>query len=129
MKLLNEKITKFDVTQVIYYSMVLIILRVDLIFLDNTPTGGDMGAHVVPIKYFIENFASSSKAKEEIIATYEGEDIIIGYNGEYLKDVINHTTGDEITIKLNTPISATLFVDPNKQKNKIMLLMPVRINS
>ena len=61
MKLLNEKITKFDATQVIYYSMVLIILRVDLIFLDNTPTGGDMGAHVVPIKYFIENFASSFK--------------------------------------------------------------------
>ena len=61
MKLLNEKITKFDATQVIYYSMILIILRVDLIFLDNTPTGGDMGAHVVPIKYFIENFASSFK--------------------------------------------------------------------
>ena len=61
MKLLNEKITKFDATQVIYYLMVLIILRVDLIFLDNTPTGGDMGAHVVPIKYFIENFASSFK--------------------------------------------------------------------
>jgi len=61
MKLLNEKIIKFDLTQVIYYSMILIILRVDLIFLDNTPTGGDMGAHVVPIKYFIENFASSFK--------------------------------------------------------------------
>jgi len=61
MKLLNEKIIKFDLTQVIYYSMILIVLRVDLIFLDNTPTGGDMGAHVVPIKYFIENFASSFK--------------------------------------------------------------------
>ena len=71
----------------------------------------------------------SSKAKEEIIATYEGEDLIIGYNGEYLKDVINHTTGQEVSIKLNTPISATLFVSPNKNENKIMLLMPVRINS
>ena len=59
MKLLNEKITKFDLTQVIYYSIILILLRVDLIFVNNTPTGGDMGAHVVPIKYFIENFASS----------------------------------------------------------------------
>ena len=59
MKLLNEKITKFDLTQVIYYSIILILLRVDLIFVNNTPTGGDMGAHVVPIKYFIENFASN----------------------------------------------------------------------
>ncbi len=76
-----------------------------------------------------EDPESSSKAKEEIIATYEGEDLIIGYNGEYLKDVINHTSGDEVTIKLNTPISATLFVGPDKFENKIMLLMPVRINS
>tara|TARA_B100000579_G_scaffold342250_1_gene294301 strand:- start:1752 stop:3947 length:2196 start_codon:yes stop_codon:yes gene_type:complete len=61
MKLLNEKLNKIDIAQVIFYSMILILLRVDLIFLDNTPTGGDMGAHVVPIKYFIENFASSFK--------------------------------------------------------------------
>ena len=61
MKLLNDKKIKFDLTQVIYYSMILILLRVDLIFVDNTPTGGDMGAHVVPIKYFIENFAANFK--------------------------------------------------------------------
>ncbi len=82
-------------------------------------------------QFFIttEDPESSSKAKEEIIATYEGDDLVIGYNGEYLKDVINHTTGEEVTIKLNTPISATLFVGPNNNENKIMLLMPVRINS
>ncbi len=82
-------------------------------------------------KLFIttEDPESSSKAREEIIATYEGEDLIIGYNGEYLKDVINHTIGDEVTIKLNTPISATLFIDTDKYENKIMLLMPVRINT
>tara|TARA_Y100001970_G_scaffold278355_1_gene383924 strand:- start:1661 stop:2770 length:1110 start_codon:yes stop_codon:yes gene_type:complete len=82
-------------------------------------------------KFYIttEDPESSSKAKEEIIATYDGEEIMIGYNGEYLKDVINHTTGEEVTIKLNTPISASLFVDSNISKNKIMLLMPVRINS
>ena len=82
-------------------------------------------------QFFIttEDPESSSRAKEEIIATYEGEDLIIGYNGEYLKDVINHTTGEEVTIKLNTPISATLFIGSKKDENKVMLLMPVRINS
>ena len=65
----------------------------------------------------------------DLIKYYDGEDLIIGYNGEYLKDVINHTTGEEVTIKLNTPISATLFVGNKKDENKIMLLMPVRINS
>tara|TARA_B100000945_G_scaffold317089_1_gene319261 strand:+ start:170 stop:1279 length:1110 start_codon:yes stop_codon:yes gene_type:complete len=82
-------------------------------------------------QFFIttEDPESSSRAKEEVIATYEGEDLIIGYNGEYLKDVINHVSGDEVSIKLNTPISATLFIGPGKDENKIMLLMPVRINS
>tara|TARA_Y100001970_G_scaffold52696_1_gene66681 strand:- start:2014 stop:3123 length:1110 start_codon:yes stop_codon:yes gene_type:complete len=82
-------------------------------------------------QFFIttEDPEASSRAKEELIATYDGEDLLIGYNGEYLKDVINHTTGDEVTLKLNTPISATLFIGPDKNENKIMLLMPVRINS
>ena len=61
-----------------------------------------------------EDPESSSKAKEEVIAEYEGEDLTIGYNGEYLKDVINHTDGDKVVLKLNTPISATLFVGAKK---------------
>jgi DNA polymerase sliding clamp subunit (PCNA homolog) len=82
-------------------------------------------------QFFIttEDPESSSKAREEIIATYEGGDLIIGYNGEYLKDVINHISGNEVIIKLNTPISATLFTGHKNDENKIMLLMPVRINT
>ena len=56
MKLLNEKITKFDATQVIYYSMILIILRVDLIFLDNDGTIAiEWGAYGVPETFLIQN--------------------------------------------------------------------------
>ena len=76
-----------------------------------------------------EDPESSSRAKEETIAEYEGEDLTIGYNGEYLKDVINHVSGDTVIIKLNTPISATLFTGSNEEETKTMLLMPVRLNS
>jgi len=76
-----------------------------------------------------EDPESSSRAKEEIVGVYEGEDLIIGYNGEYLKDVISHVSGDEVVIKLNTPISATLFTGENEELSKTMLLMPVRLNS
>ena len=79
-----------------------------------------------------EDPESSSRAKEEIIGNYEGEDLIIGYNGEYLKDIITHVSGEEVIIKLNTPISATLFTGGEEEKedtNNIMLLMPVRLNS
>jgi hypothetical protein len=40
-----------------FYLLAILILRLDLISLNTMPTGGDMGAHVVPIKYFIDNFA------------------------------------------------------------------------
>ena len=76
-----------------------------------------------------EDPESSSKAKEEIIAEYDGDEITIGYNGEYLKDVINHIENEDVIINLNTPISATLFVFPDNEKEKTMLLMPVRLNS
>ena len=76
-----------------------------------------------------EDPESSSRAKEEIIGSYEGEALTIGYNGEYLKDIINHISGDEVVIKLNTPISATLFTGKNEELDKTMLLMPVRLNS
>tara|TARA_Y100001970_G_C14195943_1_gene838104 strand:+ start:216 stop:1322 length:1107 start_codon:yes stop_codon:yes gene_type:complete len=76
-----------------------------------------------------EDPESSSRAKEEIVGSYEGEDLIIGYNGEYLKDVISHVSGDIVVIKLNTPISATLFIGENEETEKTMLLMPVRLNS
>ena len=76
-----------------------------------------------------EDPEASSRAKEEVIGSYDGEDITIGYNGEYLKDGIGHVSGDEVIIKLNTPISATLFTDAEKETNKTMLLMPVRLNN
>jgi len=76
-----------------------------------------------------EDPESSSRAKEEIIGNYEGEDLTIGYNGEYLKDVIGHISAEEVIIKLNTPISATLFTDEEEDTNKTMLLMPVRLNN
>jgi hypothetical protein len=60
MKLLKDKITP-NINQIYFYSVAILILRLDLVFLNTMPTGGDMGAHVVPIKYFIENFAADFK--------------------------------------------------------------------
>ena len=59
MKSYSEKIKNLDYSQIIYYLIILLLLRIDLVFLNNTPTGGDMGAHIVPIKYFVDNFASN----------------------------------------------------------------------
>lgn len=58
MKFLKVK-TIPHLTQIYFYLLAILILRLDLVFLNTMPTGGDMGAHIVPIKYFIENFATN----------------------------------------------------------------------
>lgn len=40
----------------LYVILLLVFLRIDLGFLSTLPTGGDMGAHIVPTNYFVENF-------------------------------------------------------------------------
>ena len=77
-----------------------------------------------------EDPEQSTKAKENIKGEYSGEDITVGYNAAYLKDVLSHVNDDEINVKLKSPISAALFL-PKKQKDNTsltMLLMPIRLN-
>ena len=46
-----------NISQKLFYLLVLVLfLRVDLVFENNTPTGGDMGAHIVAIDTFIKDF-------------------------------------------------------------------------
>jgi len=77
-----------------------------------------------------EDPEQSTKARENIKGKYSGEDITVGYNAAYLKDVLSHLDDDEVSVHLKSPISAALFL-PKKQKdntNLTMLLMPIRLN-
>ena len=81
-------------------------------------------------KITTEDPEKSSKAHEQIPADYNGENLVIGYNAEYLKDVIAHVAGDRVVAEFNTSISAALF-NPEKTEDNIdclMLLMPIRLN-
>ncbi len=77
-----------------------------------------------------EDPEKSSKAKEHIIGEFSGEEIIIGYNSEYLKDIVSHVSGETVEIKLNNSVSAALFEETPKRENvkSLMLLMPIRLN-
>ena len=77
-----------------------------------------------------EDPEQSTKAKENIKGDYSGDDIVVGYNATYLKDVLSHVDDNKVVVQLKSPISAALFL-PNKQKdntNLTMLLMPIRLN-
>ena len=77
-----------------------------------------------------EDPEKSSKAKEHIVGEFIGEKIIIGYNSEYLKDIVSHVSGETVEIKLNNSVSAALFEETPKRENvkSLMLLMPIRLN-
>jgi len=42
-------------------SLLIIFLRVELVFLDSLPTGGDMGAHIVPTQFFVTELFNNLK--------------------------------------------------------------------
>ena len=77
-----------------------------------------------------EDPEKASKAQEKLAISYEGEPMEIGFNASYLKDVLSHLNSNNIILKLNTPISASLFY-PEKDKEGetvSILLMPIRLN-
>ena len=55
---MQSKEFKIDKTYVkyLFYLAVIFLLRIDLVFTDNMPTGGDMGAHLAAVDYFAKNF-------------------------------------------------------------------------
>lgn len=77
-----------------------------------------------------EDPEKASRAEEELPAEFSGEDLAIGYNADYLKDIVSHVTHEQIRVKLNTPISAALFYPQEQEDNcdVTMLLMPIRLN-
>lgn len=77
-----------------------------------------------------EDPEKSSKAQEELSADFKGEDLVIGYNAIYLKDVLSHLNSETVVVKLKTPISAALFYPGEQRDNSdlTMLLMPIRLN-
>ena len=77
-----------------------------------------------------EDPEKASKAKEEIPTKLNGENITIGYNAAYLKDVLMHLKSQNIVFHLKSSISAGLIFPDLQEPNSdiTMLLMPIRLN-
>ena len=76
-----------------------------------------------------EDAESSTKAKEILDVNYNQENITVGFNANYLSDILNHIETKNFIMRLNSPISATLFStedNEKKEEEQVMLLMPMR---
>jgi DNA polymerase-3 subunit beta len=75
-----------------------------------------------------EDPESSSSAEEKFEVDYDSEDLSVGFNANYVVDMLSHLDGEKVVFRLNTPTSATL-IGPEKQQPDegiTMLLMPMR---
>jgi DNA polymerase-3 subunit beta len=75
------------------------------------------------------------EATEELDVRYDSEDLDIGYNAGYLLDILRTIDSDEVTIQLNTPVTAGLIVPTAPADAKatpaleglLCLVMPLRL--
>jgi len=56
--------------------------------------------------------------------------MIVGYNAEYLKEILKNIDTKNVILKLKSSISACLVLPEEQQENEdfTMLLMPIRLN-
>ncbi len=69
------------------------------------------------------------EARETMAASYQGDEMDIGYNASYLLDILKNLESEELNMYLNTPLSAGL-IKPAKQAEDYKLtylLMPLRL--
>jgi DNA polymerase-3 subunit beta len=78
-----------------------------------------------------EDIDHGSNAKEDIVCEYKGDPMDIGFNTNYVNDILSHLEGEKVIFKLHSPTKASI-IEPTKSEENIdimMLLMPVRLNN
>lgn len=79
---------------------------------------------------YSEDLDIGGEAKEEIKVDYSADQMEMGYNAQYLLDILKHVDSNEVTFHLNNPVRAAL-VTPVKQKENesfLMLIMPIKLS-
>jgi len=71
------------------------------------------------------------EANEKVNCSYTGDELAIGFNSQYLIDILSHLETEEVVFKLSSPTKAGLVTPSpgNEQEEVIMLVMPVRLNT
>jgi len=78
-----------------------------------------------------EDIDIGGEAREELSVDYHGENMEIGYNAQYIMDILKHIDSDEVLFSLKNQVSATLLT-PSKQEDEeslVMLIMPIKLSS
>ncbi len=78
-----------------------------------------------------EDIERSSEAEEQVPCSYEADEMTIGFNSEYLTEVLSNVQADEVVFKLSSPNRAGIVVPEEQEEDEeiLMLIMPVMLNT
>jgi len=78
-----------------------------------------------------EDLDIGGAAREELPVEYNAEAMEIGYNAQYLMDLLKQVDTDEVQFSLKTPVNAALVSPPSQEENEsfLMLIMPIKMGS
>jgi DNA polymerase-3 subunit beta len=78
-----------------------------------------------------EDVDIGGEAREELSVDYQGEPMEIGYNAQYVMDLIKHVDTEEASFLLKSPINAALVSPAQQDENEdfLMLIMPIKLSS
>lgn len=71
------------------------------------------------------------EAKETIPCVYSGDALEIGFNSNYLLDILSHLDSDEVMFRFSSPTRAGIVAPAGDARTEdiVMLVMPVRLNN
>ncbi len=72
---------------------------------------------------------ASTRAEEEIELEYDNEQIMIGFNAVYFRELLGNIDTENTIMKLDSPLSANLILPDEQRENEdlMMILMPIRL--
>jgi DNA polymerase III subunit beta len=78
-----------------------------------------------------EDIEMANEAVEQLACEFDGEDMEIGFNARFLKEMLSTLDGESVQIQLSQPNRAGLLVPVVKEPNEdvTMLIMPMMLNN
>jgi DNA polymerase III subunit beta len=78
-----------------------------------------------------EDIEMATRGEEKLACDFDGTDMEIGFNGNFLRDMLALLDGERIQIKLSTPAKAGLIHPEENEPNEevLMLIMPLMLSS
>jgi DNA polymerase-3 subunit beta len=78
-----------------------------------------------------EDIEMANEATEKINCEYDGEDMEIGFNARFLKEMLSTMDGENVQLKMSQPNRAGLLVPAENENNEeiTMLIMPMMLNN